>query len=135
MWPSVKIGRLHTSEFQEAAMNILLWVLQILLGFYYLMGGSYMAFKAPKGWLKLLPQSGWMALGLLQALFALGLVVPGAIGMLPQLTPLSAIGLVLETLLVSVVLTKPNFQGMLWIVIPGLLCLFVAYGRYVLVPF
>ncbi len=75
-----------------------------------------------------------MALGLLQVLFALGLVLPGAIGMSPQLTPLSAIGVAVETMLVML-LTKPPFKGALWVVIPALLALFVAYGRFVLVPF
>ena len=116
-------------------MNILLWVLQVLLALYYLMGGYWMALKAPAVWLKLLPKPGWMALGLLQALFALGLVLPGATGMLPQLTPLAAVGVAIETVLVAITLTKPNFQGALWIAVPALLALFVAYGRFVLIPF
>lgn len=110
-------------------MNILLWVLQILLGLYYLMGGQWMVFKVPGGWLKLLPKPVWMALGLLQALFALGLVLPGLIGMSPAVIPVSAIGVAVETLLVAAV-TKPKFQGFLWVLIPALLALFVAYGRW-----
>ncbi len=116
-------------------MNILLWVLQILLGFYYLMGANFLAFKAPAPWLKLLPKSGWMALGLLQAFFALGLVLPGAVGIMPKLTAYAAVGVATETILVAVVLTKPKPQGLLWVVIPAVLSLFVAYGRLVLVPF
>jgi hypothetical protein len=116
-------------------MNILLWVLQVLLALYYLMGGYWMAFKVPGVWLKLLPKPAWMALGLLQALFALGLVLPGTIGMLPKLIPLSAVGVAIETVLVAITLTKPKFQGALWIVVPALLALFVAYGRFVLMPF
>jgi hypothetical protein len=115
-------------------MNILLWVLQILLGLYYLMGGSWMLKNIPGVWLKILPKPVWMALGLLQILFAVGLVLPGAVEMNPQLTPISAIGVVVETVLVAA-MTKPKFQGLLWVVIPALLALFVAYGRFVLVPF
>ncbi len=114
-------------------MNILLWILQILLALYYLMGGQWMVFKVPPVWLKLLPKPVWMALGLLQALFAIGLVLPGLIGMSPPITPIAAIGVAVETLLVSTI-TKPKFQGMLWIVVPALLALFVAYGRLVLKP-
>jgi hypothetical protein len=110
-------------------MNILLWVLQVLLALYYAMGGMWMLSKVPAVWLKLLPKPVWMALGLLQALFALGLVLPPATGIWPILTPLSAVGVAAETLLVSTV-TKPNFQGMLWVVIPALLALFVAYERF-----
>jgi hypothetical protein len=115
-------------------MNILLWVLQILLGLYYLMGGSWMVSKVPGAWLKILPKPAWMALGLLQALFAIGLVLPGLIGMSPQITPIAAIGVTVETLLVAA-LTKPKFQGFLWVLAPALLALFVAYGRFVLKPF
>jgi len=115
-------------------MNILLWVLQILLGLYYLMGGSWMVSKIPGGWLKLLPKPVWMAIGLLQVLLALGLVLPGALGIQPKLTPIAAVGVAVETLLVAA-LTKPKFQGFLWVLIPSVLALFVAYGRFVLVPF
>jgi len=115
-------------------MNIFLWVLQIFLALYYLMGGYWIVSKVPGVWLKLLPKPAWTALGLLEALFALGLVLPAAVGLLPILTPLSAVGVAIETVAVSGI-TKPKFQGMLWIVIPALLALFVAYGRFVLVPF
>ncbi|HTA76668.1 MAG TPA: hypothetical protein VK791_05890, partial [bacterium] len=109
-------------------MNILLWVLQILLGFYYLMGGSWMVFKVPAVWLKIMPKPAWMAIGMLQMLFALGLILPGATGMWLQLTPIAAIGVAVETMLTAP-LTKPKLQGMFWLVIPALLSAFVAYGR------
>jgi len=115
-------------------MNILLWVLQIVLGLYYLMGGSWMISKIPAPWLKLLPKPAWITLGVLQVLFALGLVLPDATGMFPQLTPIAAVCVTLETGLVAT-LTKPKFQGVLWVVVPALLALFVAYGRLVLVPY
>jgi hypothetical protein len=115
-------------------MNILLWVLQVLLALYYLMGGGWMVFKVPGVWFKILPKPVWMALGLLQVLCALGLVLPGVTGVLPILTPIAAVCVAIETLLVSV-LTKPKFQGLLWVVVPALLAAFVAYGRLVLKPF
>jgi hypothetical protein len=115
-------------------MNILLWVLQVLLGLYFLMGGSWMLKNIPGPWLKIMPKPVWMALGLLQVLFALGLILPGALKMSPQLTPISAVGVAVEILLITA-LTKPKFQGALWAVIPALLSLFVAYGRFVLSPF
>jgi|HubBroStandDraft_1064217.scaffolds.fasta_scaffold1549260_1 hypothetical protein len=115
-------------------MNILLWVLQILLALYYLMGGQWMVFKVPGAWLKILPKPVWMALGLLQALFALGLVLPPLVGLSPMVTPIAAVGVAVETLFVSA-LTKPKFQGLLWVIVPALLAAFVAYGRFVLKPF
>src|SRR5258708_38923 len=110
-------------------MNILLWVLQILLAFYYAMGGMYQAntAKLPKAWLNIFPKPVAMTLGLLQILFAVGLVLPGAFGMLPILTPIAAVCLAAQTLLVAIRVTR--FRGLLWVVVPGLLVLFVAYGR------
>ena len=115
-------------------MNILLWVLQVVLGLYYLMGGGWMLSKVPAGWSKIMPKPAWQAVGLLQILFALGLVLPELIGMSPQIISISAIGLAAETGLVGI-LTKPKFQGALWIVIPAVLALFVAYERMPQRPF
>jgi hypothetical protein len=114
-------------------MNLLLWVLQILLGLYYLMGGQWMLKNIPAAWLKILPKPVWMAIGLLQILLALGLVLPGLFGK-PLLISIAAIGVAVETLFVAV-LTKPKFKGLLWVLIPALLSLFVAYGRSTLSPF
>ena len=114
-------------------MNILLWILQILLALYYLMGGSWMLKNIPAAWLRILPKPVWTAIGLLQVLLALGLVLPGLFGK-TQLIPIAAIGVAAETLFVAA-LTKPKFQGLLWVVIPALLSLFVAYGRVALKPF
>jgi len=93
-----------------------------------------MVFKVPAVWLKLMPKPVWVALGTLQALFALGLVLPGAFRVLPILTPIAAVAVAVETVLVAS-LGKPKFKGLLWAVVPALLALFVAYGRIVLQPF
>ena len=119
-------------------MNILLWVLQVLLGLYYLMGGFYQANagKLPPAWLKIMPKPAWVALGVLQILFALGLVLPGAVHVAPQLTPLAAIGLIVETLLVyKLTFKRVQLKTFVWILVPALLALFVAYGRFALAPF
>jgi hypothetical protein len=116
-------------------MNILLWVLQILLALYYTMGGIYQlnTEKLPRAWLSVLPKPAWMVLGTLQILFALGLVLPGAARVLPNLTPVAAVCLIVETLSVAVRFTR--FPGILWSVVPALLAAFVAYGRIALNPF
>jgi hypothetical protein len=114
-------------------MNILLWVLQVLLALYYVMGGSWMVSKIPGAWLKFLPKPAWITLGLLQVLFALGLVLPAATGMWPKLTPVAAVCVAVETVLVAAA-TNTKFQAMVWAVVPAILALFVAYGRFVLNP-
>jgi hypothetical protein len=119
-------------------MNILLWVLQILLALYYAMGGFYQANvgKLPPAWFKIVPKPAWLAIGGLQILFALGLVLPGAVKVMPQLTPVSAVGLIVETLLVyALTINKFIFKAFVWVLIPAVLAAFVAYGRFVLAPF
>lgn len=108
-------------------MNILLWVLQILLALYNMIGGIYMVNnyeKIANVWaLNALPKPAWMALGLLQVLFAIGLV-------LPKLTPISAACLAVISLLgIALYIAYAGFPGILWAVVPAILAAFVAYGR------
>ncbi len=119
-------------------MNILLWTLQILLALYYLMGGAYQTNvgKLPPAWFKIVPKPLWIVIGLLQVLLALGLVLPPLVKMMPQLTPISAVGLILETLVVHfLTFNKFMFKAFVWVLVPALLAAFVAYGRFVLMPF
>jgi len=120
-------------------MNTLLWVLQVLLAMYAVMGGVWIVRThdklAPVGG-HALPKSAWMLLGLLQILFGLGLVVPGAAGILPGLTAIAAIGLAVEMVSTAAILKSKALWStdMLWAVVPALLAAFVAYGRLALKP-
>ena len=113
-------------------MNILLWVLQILLALWNLIGGIYTFSnydKIKSAWAANLPPSFWMAIAVLQVLFALGLVLSGLVGV-PKFTPISAIYLAVNALSGLVLYAQyAGFPGMLWGVIPALLAAFVAYGR------
>jgi peptidoglycan/LPS O-acetylase OafA/YrhL len=121
-------------------MNILLWTLQALLAFWNLTGGFYMAGHyedLTKGLASPLPKPLWIAHGVLQMLFALGLVLPAAGKMLPKAVPAAAIGLAVLMVLDAVLpLSAPygGFPGMLWPLVPGALAAFVAYGRLKVKP-
>ena len=115
-------------------MNVLLWVLQIALAFLYLSGGAYKVFKfdALANHLRALPRGGWRALGVLEMIGAVLLVVPA-------MTPLAAAALALETLALAGLYARYSLKlaatnPMVWAVVMGLLAAFVAYGRYVLRP-
>ncbi|HKR54902.1 MAG TPA: hypothetical protein VJS20_01270 [Gemmatimonadales bacterium] len=121
-------------------MNIVLWILQILLAFYGVSGGIWTLRMAPKlgaASTNTLPAPAWSTLAGLQLLFGLGLVVPGAIGVMTGLTAIAAVGLAVVMVgSASIVLGKARTSvGMLWAVLPALAALFVAYGRTVLRPF
>src|SRR5205085_56237 len=120
-------------------MNILLWVLQILLALWNMIGGIYTAFNYEQlkgAWMNDLPKPAWVAIGVLQALFAAGLVLPGAVGVLPKVTPVAAAYLAVNALFGCALFAKyAGFPGMLWGVVPAILAAFVAYGRIALNPF
>jgi hypothetical protein len=116
-------------------MNILLWVLQILLALWNIIGGFYMINHyqqlADRWALIAFPKPLWIAFGVLQVLFAFGLVLPGVVGVLRKLTPASAAGLAVISLLgIALYVAYAGFPGILWGVIPALLAAFVAYGRW-----
>ena len=113
-------------------MNILLWVLQVLLALWNLIGGVYTFFhyeEIKSAWAANMPQAFWMTIAVLQVLFGLGLVLPGLVGM-PKLTSVAAIYLIVNALMGCALFAQyAGFPGLLWGVIPALLALFVAYNR------
>jgi uncharacterized membrane protein YphA (DoxX/SURF4 family) len=115
-------------------MNVLLWVLQIALAFLYLSGGAYKVFKfdALANHLRALPRGGWRALGVLEMVGAVLVVIP-------PVTPLAAAALALETLALAGLYARYSLKlaatnPMVWAAVMGLLAAFVAYGRYALRP-
>ena len=122
-------------------MNIVLWVLQVVLAFLYLAGGAYKVFKFDElaSYMRALPRGGWRALGVLEMVGGVLLVLPATLTGLPMLTPLAAAVLALETLALaglyarySLKLTAAN--PLVWAVLMAILTAFVAYGRYALRP-
>jgi hypothetical protein len=113
-------------------MNILLWVLQIFLALYNLVGGIYTVFNYEKlkaAWVNDLPQPVWVSLGVLQALFALGLFFP-------KLTPIAAAYLAVYALAGCALFANyAGFPGILWGVVPAISAAFIAYWRIALQPF
>jgi uncharacterized membrane protein YphA (DoxX/SURF4 family) len=108
-------------------MNMLLWTLQVFLGLYNLVGGVYSAFHFEQLKSQMandLPAPAWAAIGILQAVFAIGLFIP-------QFAPVSAIYLAINALLGCFLFAAySGFPGILWALIPAALCAFVAYGRW-----
>lgn len=76
-------------------MNLLLWVLQVLAGLVYGASGVMKVFmldrirgEVPS--FGALPREAWMALGILELVCTVGLVVPGVLHWHPRLTVLTA---------------------------------------------
>lgn len=121
-------------------MNILLWVLQVLAAVLYGASGGMKVFMFDKiseevRSFDALPREAWTALGILELVCAVGLIVPSAFRWQPSLTVVAAAVLATESLVFIGVhakyreITPVILSGVL-----GLLMAFIAYGRMVLKP-
>jgi hypothetical protein len=82
-----------------------------------------------------LPQAFIVFIGVAELLGALGLVLPGLTGIRPGLTPLAAAGLLLITIGATAYQLAAGEPGnAVFAVVIGLLCAFVAVGRWQLLP-
>jgi hypothetical protein len=121
-------------------VNILLWVLQVLAALLYGASGVMKVFMfdtisegVPS--FGALPREGWMALGLLELVCTVGLVVPAAFRWKPSLTVAAAAALAIESLVfVWVHVQYGEMPPIIMSGILGLLMAFIAYGRMVLRP-
>ena len=121
-------------------MNILLWILQILAALLYASSGVMKVFMFDKvseqaPYFGALPREAWTALGILELVCTVGLIVPAAFHWQPALTVVAATVLTIESLLFVWVHTK--YGEMTPIILSGVLGLlmaFIAYGRMVLKP-
>src|SRR3954451_8573612 len=121
-------------------MNILLWVLQVLAALLYGASGVMKVFMFDKisGDVRsfgALPRKVWTALGILELVCAVGLIVPAAFHWQPALTVAAATVLAIESLVFIWVHVKyREVPPIIMSAVLGLLMAFVAYGRMVLKP-
>ena len=121
-------------------MNILLWVLQIVAALLYGASGVMKVFmfdKVREGVPSFgaLPREAWMALGILELVCTVGLIVPAAFHWRPALTIIAATVLAIESLVFIGVHAKYRETApIVMSAVLGLLMAFIAYGRMVLKP-
>lgn len=124
-------------------MNIALWVIAGLLAVISLASGGRKLIQPTEklaasgyGWIEDFSGGTVKAIGTLEILAAVGLVLPGVVGIFPVLVPLAAVGLAL--LMVGAIITHLRRHESRAIVLPMALLaldLFVAWGRFVPQPF
>ena len=116
-------------------MNIILWILQVLLGLLFIFAGV-MKFVMPVEEMNrqapvVLPGLFLHFIGICEVLGGLGLVLPSLVRIQPRLTSLAAVGLAIITAGATVItLQGPMKVGAAFPFIICLLCIFVAYGRW-----
>ena len=120
-------------------MNLTLWIIAGLLAVVYLASGS-LKLIMPKEKIAATPGGGWVedfsagtvkAIGAVEVLAAVGLVLPAALDIAPVLVPLAAVGLGL--IMGGAVFTrvrrhevKPMVADLVYLALAG----FVAWGRF-----
>ncbi|MGH3387083.1 MAG: DoxX family protein [Nocardioidaceae bacterium] len=121
-------------------MNLTLWIVAGLLAAAYLFGGGGKVIMPKEKIATLSTSAGWVedfsagsvkAIGALEVLAAVGLIVPAALDLAPVLVPLAALGLVM--IMVGAVITRirrREFKFMVADMVYLALAGFVAWGRF-----
>jgi len=123
-------------------MTYVLWVIQVLLALLFIFSGGMkvvmsaeaMAAMSPPGSI-ILPGLLLKFIGVCEVLGGFGLVLPALLRIQPSLTPLAAA--LLTIIMIGAVVITAAGLGVGAAVVPFitlLLCAFVAYGRWKLVP-
>jgi hypothetical protein len=121
-------------------VNIALWIVQGLLALAYLAAGSIKVARPREqlvasgrfDWMKDTSDAGVKAVGAVEVLGALGLILPELTGIAPILTPIAAVGLVIVQIgAIRVHLVRNERQPLPANVILLLLAAFVAIVRFI----
>lgn len=124
-------------------MKYALWVVQVLAAFAFLGAGvgklltPYEAYVQMQPWAEAFASATFLIpiIGVLEVLGAIGLIVPAATRIQPMLTPLAGLGLAVTMLGAALLhVTRAEWESLVPNFILMALVLFVAYGRYKLVP-
>lgn len=124
-------------------MNVALWVVAVVLGVAFIVAGTIKALR-PKdqlaamgmGWTDDYSAGAVKAIGVLEILAGIGLILPAAVDILPVFVPLAALGLVIVMVGAAVVHARRKEYPLIGVnVLLLLLAAFVAWGRFGPHPF
>lgn len=121
-------------------MNVVLWIVQVLLGLAFLGAGSFKTFqyeraKTQMNWIPDVSRNLVAFIGIAELLGGLGLILPALTGTLTWLTPLAGAGLALAMLLAVGFHIRRSDGQIAPSAVLFVLTAFVAYGRWVIAPF
>jgi hypothetical protein len=119
------------------SMNLALWIIQVLLALLFLFAGGMKLILPIEEMTQQMAMPGLFLrfIGVCEVLGGLGLVLPGLVGVRPGLTPLAAVGLVIIMIgATATTIMIGQVAASILSLIVGILCLFVAYGRWRLAP-
>ncbi|WP_256760728.1 DoxX family protein [Cohnella sp. WQ 127256] len=117
-------------------MNIALWIVQIILGLAFMMFGAMKTFqyekaKAGMPWVKEYSKGLVLFIGASELLGGIGLIVPYATEIVPELTPIAAVGLAVIMFFAAVFhARRKEYQAIGMNILLIALTVFVAVGRF-----
>jgi uncharacterized membrane protein YphA (DoxX/SURF4 family) len=126
---------------EEFSVNILLWVLQVLLGLAFIFAGYGHGFNIKQSrtrmvWMNAVSDNLLVFIGTCEILGGIGLILPAATRILPALTAWAATGLAVIMILAALFhLLRREYRNIIFNLVLFALAAFVAYGRFVLVSF
>lgn len=127
-------NRSRVAKQRKQITNIALWTVQILFALMFLFAGGIkliLPIKLLLAQMPLpLPDLAVRFIGLAEVAGGLGLVLPGLLRIRPMLTPLAALGLVLDMIGATTYnLISGQAGSAMGTVVLGLVCVVIAYGR------
>jgi uncharacterized membrane protein YphA (DoxX/SURF4 family) len=118
-------------------VNIVLWIFAGVLAAVFLLAGTMkVAVQKEKllstmAWAKTWPEPRLKALGAVEVLGAIGLILPAATGIAPVLTPIAAAGLAVMTALAAAMhIRRREPRGVVVTALLLVLAVLVAWGRF-----
>ena len=120
------------------SMNVVLWIIQGLLAALFLFAGGAKFVMPPEVLTAGPPPMPLLFIrfiGVCEVLGAIGLILPSLLRIRPGLTPLAAAGLVI--IMIGATVLTIMTGGIVVALMPfvtGILCAFIAYGRWRLTP-
>jgi uncharacterized membrane protein YphA (DoxX/SURF4 family) len=121
-------------------MNVILWALQVLAALLYGASGVMKVFMFDRisgdvPSFGALPRQAWAALGTMELVCSVALIIPAALRWQPRLTVLAAAMLAVESVVFIAVHIKYRETGsVVMSIVLGIAMAFIAYGRFVLKP-
>jgi uncharacterized membrane protein YphA (DoxX/SURF4 family) len=121
-------------------MNTVLWICQILLAIIFLFHG-WLMWTTPKSiqqsmaYILAIPSGFRRIIGTAEILAGVGLILPALTGVLSWLTPLAAMGLII-VMAGAVIdhIQRKEYPNIVMNLVLLALAVFVAYGRFVVIP-
>jgi uncharacterized membrane protein YphA (DoxX/SURF4 family) len=131
-------GRLSNQRLWRKAMNLTLWILQVVLALVFLAHGLMFLAPPPEIAVQmdaLLPRWFQLFLGVAEVLAAVGLTLPGVTRIMPALVPGAAAGVMIVTVSATLLhLWRAELSSAAITLVLLLIATFVGYGRWRWLP-